>query len=43
MPNLGKATMTVLLTATGVIVAGLIMSQLRDLPVIGQAHAGFDS
>lgn len=40
---LGKATMTVALTAVGVIIAGLIMSQLRDLPVISQAHTGFDS
>lgn len=41
--KLGRATMTVALTAVGVIVAGIIMSQLRDLPGINQAHAGFDS
>lgn len=41
--KLGRATMTVALTAAGVIVAGIIMSQLRDLPGITQAHSGFDS
>jgi hypothetical protein len=41
--NLNKAVVTVGLTALGVIVAGYVMYQMRNVAVIGDATKGFDS
>ena len=31
------------IAAAGVLIAGFVMSKLKDMPVIGDAHKGFDS
>lgn len=33
----------VAITAAGVLVAGFIMGTFRNLPLVSDAHAGFDS
>ncbi|WP_298334129.1 hypothetical protein [Asticcacaulis sp.] len=41
MPNMGDIK-TVLLAAAGVIVAGIILYQGRDIGILNTAHKGFD-
>ncbi|MDF1846191.1 MAG: hypothetical protein P1U69_03225 [Parvibaculaceae bacterium] len=40
MDKFAKAALPVV---AGVVIAGLLMNYGRDLPLIGDAHAGFDS
>ena len=41
--NPGKTAGTVVMVALGVVLAGFVMNQLRDVDFIAKAHAGFDS
>ena len=41
--NMKNITIGVMTATLGVLVAGLIMSNLRDIGIIDNAHNGFDS
>lgn len=41
--SIRKMIMAVVPVVAGVLLAGFLMGQFRDVEIIGKAHAGFDS